>query len=213
MSQSNLHSQCNLYMDTQTTNLLEHNSSHLRLAPLCRKKGSLQVQPVEIIYWWDNWASSNYWCSFPKWVNIIYCKKVESVQNFQMGLIILVRNSDNDGENPKWTNLTGKGLLISLELGFFLDQHLGGKRKKQNKTIHPGSLNLTYETKAPPSGEKGKTTAFAQILLFKPNRCMFSWISGLSVSTEFTNFPFKFVLKINRRLRKKEQTTTSFIIS
>lgn len=51
-----------------------------------------------------------------------------------MGLIILVRNSDNDGENPKWTNLTGTVLLISLELGFFLDQHLEGKRKTQNKT-------------------------------------------------------------------------------
>lgn len=54
-----------------------------------------------------------------------------------MGLIILVRNSDNDGENPKWTNLTGKGLLISLELGFFLDQHLGGKKEKTKQNNPP----------------------------------------------------------------------------
>lgn len=39
-------------------------------------------------------------------------------QNDQMGLIILVLHSDNDEENPNWTNLTGTGLLISLELFF-----------------------------------------------------------------------------------------------
>lgn len=43
-----------------------------------------------------------------------------------MSLIILVKNSDNDGEDPKWTNQTATVLLISLELGFFLDRQLKG---------------------------------------------------------------------------------------
>lgn len=42
-----------------------------------------------------------------------------SNQNFQMGLIILVLHGDNDEENPNWTNLTGTGLLISLDFFFF----------------------------------------------------------------------------------------------
>lgn len=36
-----------------------------------------------------------------------------------MGLIILVINRYNDGENPNGTNLTGTIPLISLVLGYF----------------------------------------------------------------------------------------------
>lgn len=74
MSQSNLHSQCDSYIDRRTTplNSFSHSSC---LTPLCRRKGSLQVHPVEIIHWWDNWASPNYWHAFPKWVSTIYCER------------------------------------------------------------------------------------------------------------------------------------------
>ena len=116
---------------SKMTNLVEHSFRHLSwLAPLCMRKDSLQVQPVNIMCWWGKWTSSNYWCFFfffSKMSEYNLLKKLEkrSIQNFQMGLIILVLNSDNDGENPNWTNLTGTVLLISLELGFFLDLHGG----------------------------------------------------------------------------------------
>lgn len=110
-----------------------------------------------------------------------------------MGLIILVRNRDHDGENSKWTNLTGTVLLISLELGFFLAQHWQGKKKTQRekkKEKKKGSLNLTYEPKAPPSGQEWKTAAFAQIL-FKLNRQMF--FLGLPVSRCLLNLQIFFL--------------------
>lgn len=53
-------------------------------------------------------------------------------------------------------------------------------------------------------GRNEKTPAFAQIL-FKPNRQMFSCIASLSVSSEFTNPPFKCMLKLTEGLKRKNK--------
>lgn len=71
-------------------------------------------------------------------------KKIKSwkgnIQNFQMGLIILVRHRDNNGENLNWTNLTVTVLLIRLEMGLFLDQHLIQEEEIKKSKIQAHSI-------------------------------------------------------------------------
>lgn len=63
-----------------------------------------------------------------------------------MGLIILVINRYNDGENPNGTNLTGTIPLISLVLGFFSGPtNIQEEKKKERKNKAKKTKLITFD--------------------------------------------------------------------